>query len=101
MPRTDSGRSTPPRLATLGPGLLALGLAAAGCADDTPRAASADLAASRKAAAGRGDGFSELGPTRGDVAPVRTRAKGDARAPGRQEPGNDSLTTPHSWSPRR
>jgi hypothetical protein len=76
MPRTDSGRSTALRLATLGPGLLALGLAAAGCSDDTPRAASADLAASRKAAAGRGGGFPELGPTRGDVAPVRTRGKG-------------------------
>jgi hypothetical protein len=80
MPRTDSGRPTRLRLATLGPGPLALGLAA-GCTDDPPRAASADLAASRKAAAGRGGGFSELGPTRGDVAPVRTRGKGATGLP--------------------
>jgi hypothetical protein len=82
MPRTDSGRSTPLRLAILGTGLLALGLAA-GCSDGTPRAASADLAAARKAAAARGSGFLDLGPGRGDVAPVRTRGKGVPRRPAR------------------
>jgi hypothetical protein len=68
------------RLAVIGPGLLALVVAAAGCTDDTPGAGAADLAASRKAAEVRAGGFPELGPTRGDVAPVRTRGKG---APGR------------------
>ena len=80
MPRTGSGWSTPLRLATLGPGLLALGLAA-GCSDDTPPAASADLAASRKALAVRGGRALDLGPGGGDVAPTRTRGKGMAGTP--------------------
>jgi hypothetical protein len=81
MPRTGSGWSTPLRLATLGPGLLALGLAATGCTSDVPGAGAADLASSRKAAAGREGGFPDLGPASGDVAPVRTWGKG---APGRR-----------------
>jgi hypothetical protein len=80
MPRPVPKRLPRPRLAVIGPGLLALGLAAAGCTDDTPGAGTADLAASRKAAVGRGGGFPELGPAGGDVAPVRTRGKG---VPGR------------------
>ncbi len=78
MSRTDSGRSTRLRLATLRPGLLALGLAVPGCSDDTPRAASADLAASRKTAAAKEGRVLDLGPRGGDVAPTRTRGKGMA-----------------------
>jgi hypothetical protein len=54
----------------------ALGLVAGGCADDTPRAGSADIAASRKAAAERRGGLFNLGRRHTDVAPIRTRGKG-------------------------
>jgi hypothetical protein len=81
VPRTGSGRSILLRLATLGPGLLAFGLAA-GCSDDTPRAGSADLAASKSKAAGAGGGHGlDLGPRGADVAPVRTHGKGTAGLP--------------------
>jgi hypothetical protein len=76
MSRTALGRSAGLRLAFVGAALLALGLAVAGCSDDTPRAGSADIAASRKAAAGRGGGLLHLGRRSADVAPTRTRGKG-------------------------
>jgi hypothetical protein len=71
-------RLTCPQIVHLGPGLLALGLAAAlvGCSDDTPRAGSADLSTSRKAAAARGGGLLDFGKRSADIAPVRTRGKG-------------------------
>jgi hypothetical protein len=73
--------SSPLRLATLGPGLVALGLAAVGCSDGTPRAGSAELAASKKAGADRGGRVLDPGPRGGDVAPTRTRGKGIAGHP--------------------
>ena len=78
MSRTALGRSAAPRLAFVGAVLLALGLAVAGCSDDTPRTGSADTAASRKAAAKRGGGLLDLGRRSADVAPTRTRGKGIA-----------------------
>ena len=63
-------------MAFAGAALLALGLAVAGCSDDTPRAGSADTAASRKVAAKRGGGLLDLGRRGADVAPTRTRGKG-------------------------
>jgi hypothetical protein len=63
-------------LAFAGAALLALGLAFAGCSDDTPGAGSADTAASRKAAAKRGGALLDLGRRGTDVAPTRTRGKG-------------------------
>ncbi len=76
--RTALGRSAAPRLAFAGaaPLALALGLAFAGCSDDTPGAGSADTAASRKAAAKRGGALLDLGRRGTDVAPTRTRGKG-------------------------
>jgi hypothetical protein len=76
MSRTAVGPSAAPRLAFIGPALLALGLAASGCSDDIPRAGSADIAASKKVAAERGSGLSHLGRRSADVAPTRTRGKG-------------------------
>lgn len=75
MTRTDFGGAPPLRLATLGPGLLALGLALAGCSDDTPRAGSVDVAASRKAAESQGK-VNPFGPgsRTGDVAATRVKA---------------------------
>ena len=81
MSRTDFGRSARLRLSTLGPGLLAIVLTVAGCSDETTGAGSADLAASRKAAATRGGGTLNLGPKRGDVAPTRARGKGTTGGP--------------------
>ena len=78
MSRTALGRSAAPRSAFLGAALLALGLAAWGCSDDIPRAGSADIAASRKAAARRGGGLPDRGRRSADVAPTRTRGKGMA-----------------------
>jgi hypothetical protein len=78
MSRTALGRSAAPRSAFLGAALLALGLAVSGCYDDVPRAGSADIAASRKAAAERGSGLFHLGRRSADVAPTRTRGKGKA-----------------------
>jgi hypothetical protein len=76
MSRTALGRSAASRLAFVSAALLALGLAVAGCSDDTPRAGSADTAASRKVAAKRGGGLLDLGRRGADVAPTRTRGKG-------------------------
>ena len=79
MPRSTLRRLTRPRFVHLGAVLLALGLSAAGCSDDTPRAGSADLAASRKAAAEKGPGgLHDFGPRTGDLGPTRTRAKAKA-----------------------
>jgi hypothetical protein len=68
-------------LAFLGPVLLALGLAVSGCSDDIPRAGSANIAASKKAAARRGGGLLDRGRRSADVAPIRTRGKGIASRP--------------------
>ena len=76
MSRTALGQSVASRLAFIGPALLALGLAAWGCSDDIPRAGSADTAASKKAAAGRGGGLPDRGRRSADVAPTRTHGKG-------------------------
>jgi hypothetical protein len=78
MSRTALGRSVAPRLAFVGAALLAPGLAVSGCADDIPRASSADIAASRKAATERGSNLFHLGRRTADVAPTRTRGKGMA-----------------------
>ena len=83
MSRTALGRSAAPRSAFLGPVLLALGLAVSGCTDNIPRAGSADIAASKKAAAGRGGGLPDRGRRSADVAPTRTHGKGmSARSAG-------------------
>lgn len=66
------------RLAILGPGLLGLGVAAAGCSDDRPRAGSIDVGAATKAAEARKGGALDFGPRSADVDPVRTRGKGTA-----------------------
>ena len=76
MSRTALGRSAAPRSAFLGAALLALGLAASGCTDEIPRAGSADIAASKKAAEERGSGLFRLGRGRADVPPTRTGGKG-------------------------
>jgi hypothetical protein len=69
-------RPTRPRWALVGPGLLGLGVAAAGCSDDVPRAGSIDVGASKKAAVARGVGYFNFGAKTADVAPIRTRGKG-------------------------
>ena len=72
-------RLTGPRSAYLGPGRLAIGLAAAslGGSDGTPRARSVDLAASRTAAADRGRiGLPDLGSKIGDGVPTPLEARG-------------------------
>jgi hypothetical protein len=78
MSRTALGGSAAPRSAFLGVALLALGLVVSGCYDDVPRAGSADIAASKKAAAERGSNLFHRGRRTADVAPTRTRGKGMA-----------------------
>jgi hypothetical protein len=78
MSRTALGQSAAPRAAFIGATLLALGLAVSGCSDDIPRAGSADMAASRKAGAGRGGGLFDRGRRSAEVTPTRTRGKGMA-----------------------
>jgi hypothetical protein len=76
--RSAPSRLTRPRFVHLGSGLIAIGLMCTfvGCSDDTPRAASIDLAASRQGASERG----RIAPpaiaskTR-DVSRTRTRRK--------------------------
>jgi hypothetical protein len=81
MSRTALGRSAAPWSAFLGAALLAVGLAVSGCSDDIPRAGSADIAASRKAAAERGSDLFHLGRRSADVAPTRTRGEWKAGRP--------------------
>jgi hypothetical protein len=76
MSRTALGQSAAPRSALVGAALLALGLAVSGCSDDIPRAGSADIAASKKAPAGRVGGLPDRGRRSADVAATRTRGKG-------------------------
>jgi hypothetical protein len=61
--------------ARLGLCLLGFGLILAGCSRDAPRAGSADIAASRKAALGRGDGSQDFGTRKVGTPPARTRGK--------------------------
>ena len=78
MSRTAIRRSGAPLLPLVGAALLALGLAAAGCSDDIPRAGSADIGASKKLAAERGSDLFHPDRRTADVAPTRTRGKGMA-----------------------
>jgi hypothetical protein len=78
MSRTALGWSAVPRSAFVGASLLALGLVDSGCNDDIPRAGSANIAASKKAAAVRGSDLFERGRKTADVAPTRNRGKGIA-----------------------
>ena len=72
-----------PRFSQLGPGLLALGLAAAsvGCSDNTPRAGTVDPAALRKAVEERrSTTFPSHGPKTGNLSTTRLGAKGSTPA---------------------
>ena len=83
MSRPAAKRRIRPRFARLGPGLLALGLAAAslGCSGSTPRADSVDPAALRKAVADRRSITFNRGPKTGNVSTTRIRAKGKPSLP--------------------
>jgi hypothetical protein len=83
MSRPVPRRLTRPRFAQLGPGLLALGLAAAfsGCSDSTPRADSVEPAALRKAVEARRSVTFNRGPKTGNVSTTRLRAKGKPSLP--------------------
>ena len=78
MSRTALGWSAVRRSAFFVASLLALGLVVSGCYEDIPRAGSADIAASKKAAAERGSNPFHLGRRSADVAPTRTRGMGVA-----------------------
>jgi hypothetical protein len=86
MPRSNRKRLASTRLAILGPGLLWIGLAVAGCADDTPGVGTADMAASRDAAKDKHGGLTNFGARSGDVAPVKTRGKGTGGRPAGPNP---------------
>ena len=83
MSRPASRRLTHGRSAQLGPGLLALGLAAAslGCSDSTPRADSVEPAALRKAVEERRSVTFNLGKKTGNVSTTRLQAKGKPSPP--------------------
>jgi hypothetical protein len=83
MSRPALKRLTRPRCAQLGPGLLALGLAAAsfGCSDSTPRAESVEPAALRKAVEERRSVTFNRGSKTGNVSTTRLRAKGKPSPP--------------------
>jgi hypothetical protein len=78
MSRTALGWSAAPRSEFIGAALVTLGLTISGCSDDIPRAGSADIAASRKAAAESGSDLFRGVRRSADVAPTRTRGKGIA-----------------------
>ena len=83
MSRSAPRRLTRPRFAQLGPGLLAVGLAAAsvGCSDNTPPAGSVDPATLRKAVAERRSITFNLRPKTGKVSTTRLRVKGKPGLP--------------------
>ena len=78
MARPVPKRLTRPKFAQLGPGLLALGLAAAfsGCSNSTARADSVEAAALRKAVEERRSVTFNHGPKTGNVSTTRLQAKG-------------------------
>ena len=95
MSRPAPKRLTRPRLKQLGPGLLALGLAATslGCYDSSPRD-SVETAALRKAVAERRSVTFNRGPKTGNVSTTRLPAKGKPSFPGRairQDSGENAL----------
>jgi hypothetical protein len=76
--RSAPRRLTHPRFVHLGPGLIAIGLMGTfvGCSDNTPRADSIDLGASRKVAVDRGSiGLPATAPKTRDVSRTRLRGK--------------------------
>ena len=83
MSRPAAKRRIRPRFARLGPGLLALGLAAAslGCSGSTPRADSVEPAALRQAVEERRSNTFNVGKKTGNVSTTRLRAKGKPSPP--------------------
>ena len=98
MSRSVPRRLTRPRFVHLSVGLLAMGLmfTLVGCSDDTPRAGSIDLAASRNAAVDRESiGFPVIAPKTRDVSRTRPRGKwkiGRTLNPSITDPSEDALT---------
>jgi hypothetical protein len=86
MPRPDRKRLAWARHAIVGPGLLWLGPAVAGCSDDAPVVGAADMSASRDAAKEKRGGLTNFNARSGDVAPVKTRGKGTAGRPAGPNP---------------
>ncbi len=83
MSRPAPKRLTGRRFARLGPGVLALGLAAAsfGCFDSSPRADSVEPEALRKAVAERKSVTFKRGAKTGKVSSTRPQTKGKPSLP--------------------